>query len=258
MTTEYVFIYFLKLFLQVIQINAVADTNKKVDITRDAEVKVQFSYSGLWQPTQQTYEQRVSKYDAMRMFPEEIEIQWFSIINSLILVVVLTSFLAIIMMRILKRDYDTYNRDDEDGMDKEESGWKMLHGDVFRFPTNVNLLSSILGNGVQLLSLSFAVLSLALIGAFYADIGYRAMYTSVIVIYILTTGMLETIWFTFFAGISGYVSGAYYKSFGGDRWVLNVLLTVSLFALPVFLTWALCNTIALFYQSSAAFPFSMY
>jgi hypothetical protein len=228
---------------RIIQVTASPDPNRKVDISGNKELAVEFSYSAFWQQTQQTFEQRVSKYDAMKMFPEEIEIQWFSIVNSLILVVVLTSFLAIIMMRILKRDYEAYNREEEDGVDKEESGWKLLHGDVFRFPRHINLLSALLGNGVQLLSLAFSVLFLALVGAFYADIGYRAMYTAIIVIYALTTG------------ISGYVSAAFYKQMGGENWVRNVFLTVFLFAGPVFITWAFCNTVALVYQSSAAFPF---
>lgn len=173
-------------FVQIIQVTLQTDQNRKVDVSRAATTKLEFSFGVYWQPTLLSFGQRISKYDVMKMFPEEIEIQWFSVVNSLILVVVLTSFLAIIMMRILKRDYEAYNREDEDK--EEESGWKLLHADVFRFPHNINLMSAILGNGVQLLSLAFAVLSLALIGAFYTDIGYRAMYTAIIIIYALTTG----------------------------------------------------------------------
>ena len=44
-----------------------------------------------------------------------------------------------------------YTRDDEAGPadDAEETGWKYLHGDVFRFPEHVNLFSAMMGVGTQ-------------------------------------------------------------------------------------------------------------
>jgi hypothetical protein len=44
---------------------------------------------------------------------------------------------------------------------------------------------------------------ISLLGFFYPDYSYRTMYSSLIVIYIFTTG------------ISGYVSEKYYKQLGG-------------------------------------------
>ena len=35
------------------------------------------------------------------------------------------------------------------GGEQEETGWKYLHGDVFRFPPHINLISAMLGVGVQ-------------------------------------------------------------------------------------------------------------
>jgi transmembrane 9 superfamily protein 2/4 len=37
----------------------------------------------------------------------------------------------------------------EDGV-QEDSGWKLVHGDVFRPPRNALLLSVMIGNGAQL------------------------------------------------------------------------------------------------------------
>lgn len=73
-------------------------------------------------------------------------------------------------------------------IDKEETGWKLIHGDVFRLPRNENLLAALLGNGAQLLSLLFCILVLALLGAFYPDYTYRTMYTALVIVYALTTG----------------------------------------------------------------------
>jgi hypothetical protein len=35
------------------------------------------------------------------------------------------------------------------GLDEEESGWKYIHGDVFRFPAHKNLFCAFIGTGTQ-------------------------------------------------------------------------------------------------------------
>ena len=54
--------------------------------------------------------------------------------------ILLTGFIVIILMRVLKNDFSRYNKED-DVMDAEmvsaiedECGWKVIHADVFRFP----------------------------------------------------------------------------------------------------------------------------
>lgn len=32
---------------------------------------------------------------------------------------------------------------------EEESGWKLIHGDVFRFPDNINLFTACIGAGAH-------------------------------------------------------------------------------------------------------------
>ncbi len=41
------------------------------------------------------------------------QIHWFSIINSCVTVLLLTGFLATILMRVLKNDFVKYSRDDD-------------------------------------------------------------------------------------------------------------------------------------------------
>lgn len=225
----------------VISVSAQPDPDRRVELISGEPINIEYSYSAKWLKTQNPYHNRLDKYIEMRLFPEEIEIQWFSIVNSLILVVVLTSFLAFIMMRILHRDYQYYIEDE----DKDETGWKLLHADIFRFPRYPNLFTSVVGNGIQLLALSFSFLVLALLGAYYPDYSNRTMYGTLVIIYCLSTG------------ISGYMSASYYKKLGGERWVSNILLSTVLFIGPVFLLWCVLNTIAIYYSSSAAFPFKV-
>ena len=48
--------------------------------------------------------------------------------------------------------------------DVEESGWKMVSGDVFRSPKNATLLCVQLGSGVQIILSSFITLFFAALG----------------------------------------------------------------------------------------------
>lgn len=62
--------------------------------------------------------------------------------------------------------------------------------------------------------------------------------------------------YAFTASIAGYVSGYYYKMFGGVQWNRNVLLTAFIFSGPMVGTFSVLNTIAMAYRSTQALPFS--
>ena len=49
----------------------------------------------------------------------------------------------------------------------EESGWKLVHGDVFRPPRNLVILSAVVGTGAQLALLVLLVILLAIVGMLY-------------------------------------------------------------------------------------------
>jgi transmembrane 9 superfamily protein 1 len=46
-----------------------------------------------------------------------------------------------------------YSRDEEAADEQEETGWKYIHGDVFRYPAHKSLFCAVLGSGTQLLAL---------------------------------------------------------------------------------------------------------
>lgn len=55
------------------------------------------------------------------------------------------------------------------GNDTEESGWKMVSGDVFRPPKNAISLCVQIGSGVQIITSAFATLFFAALGEFLAN-----------------------------------------------------------------------------------------
>ncbi|GFH12662.1 transmembrane 9 superfamily member [Haematococcus lacustris] len=227
----------------VIEINVSSDPMRTVEITKEDSLEVQFSYSAKWKPTSITYEHRMDRYARYSFLPQHLEIHWFSIINSCVTVLLLTGFLATILLRVLKNDFLKYTKDDEMGTDEaEETGWKYLHGDVFRLPPHINLFAAMMGVGTQMLVVVMFIFALALVGVFY-PYNRGALLSACVVLYALT------------AGIAGYVGGCYYKMMGGSSWVSNVLLTAGLFFGPVLVVFSYLNTVAICYRSTAALPF---
>lgn len=206
--------------------------------------EVEFSYSVKWVPSEIPFERRMERYDSARFLPASFEIHWLSIINSFVLVILLTVFLAIILMRVLRNDFTRYMREDEGedlGMSEDETGWKLLHGDVFRFPPYVSLFTAMLGAGTQLFFMVGLLLAMALLSV-YTPTAKGAIATAAIVLYSLT------------AGAGGFVAGRYYKQFGGTNWVWNTILTASLFPIPTFIVFMILNSAAWQRGATAALP----
>ncbi|CAD5177420.1 unnamed protein product [Musa acuminata subsp. malaccensis] len=140
-------------------------------------------------------------------------------------------------MRMLKNDFVKYAHDEESTEEQEETGWKSIHGDVFRFPKNKSLFASCLGSGTQLFALMVFIFILALVGVFY-PYNHGALFTAMVVIFALTSGIV------------GYTATSLYCQLEGT----NLLLTRSLFSGPLFLTFCFLNTVAIVYSIAAALP----
>uniref|UniRef100_A0AAQ6AP35 Transmembrane 9 superfamily member n=1 Tax=Amphiprion ocellaris TaxID=80972 RepID=A0AAQ6AP35_AMPOC len=199
-----------------------------------------------------------SRWDYILVSMPHTNIQWFSIMNSLVIVLFLSGMVAMIMLRTLHKDIARYNQVDQANLIKipptkeksflpyedaqEESGWKQVHGDVFRPPRKGMLLSVFLGQGTQIFIMTFITLFLACLG-FLSPANRGALMTCAVVLWVL----LGT--------PAGYVSARLYKTFGGEKWKTNVLLTALLCPGIVFADFFLMNLILWVEGSSAAIPF---
>lgn len=228
---------------QIVSANVSTDPTSRVDISDPAALKeVVFSYSVEWvhQPHLK-HSDRMKLYEDSLFLPTTFEIHWLSIINSFVLVLLLTGFLSIILMRILKKDFSRYMEVDEEEITEEETGWKMIHGDVFRTPYSVSLLCASVGAGAQMLFTVMILLSCVLMGAFKAT-RRGAILTAFIAIYSLC------------AVFGGLVSGRLFKQLKGTNWVWNLVLTSMVFPGPLFLVFSWVNSVAWAHQSTAALP----
>jgi hypothetical protein len=94
---------------------------RRVDITNvEIPQSVKFSYSVEWVQEELDWKDRMSRYTDSAFLPSSFEIHWLSIINSFVLVLLLTAFLMIIMLRVLKNDFSRYMDLDDESMEEEE------------------------------------------------------------------------------------------------------------------------------------------
>ncbi|XP_003385405.1 PREDICTED: transmembrane 9 superfamily member 1-like [Amphimedon queenslandica] len=224
-------------------VSTIGATAYSLDDT-EPPVKVTFTYSVSWSKSLRSYHDRNKELKVF--FPKSMEIHWLSVINSVVLVCLLLGFVTIILMRVLHNDFARYNVSDDDPddlRDQDNYGWKIISTDVFRFPQNKGLLSSIIGVGTQFITLSLAIILMALLGLFNVH-RHHAMNSTSILLYALTSF------------IAGLVSTNFYRKINGESWVWNIILTSSLFAFPFFLTWSTVNSVAWYHGSTQALPFT--
>ncbi|KAI1713494.1 endomembrane protein 70 domain-containing protein [Ditylenchus destructor] len=207
--------------------------------SKDKDVNVIFSYSITWDTTDVKWS---SRWDYILDSMPHTNIQWFSIMNSLVIVLFLSGMVGMILLRTLHRDIARYNQLDNEEDAQEEFGWKLVHGDVFRPPRNALPLAVFVGSGSQLLLCTTITLAFACLG-FLSPANRGSLMTFGLVFYVL------------FGIVSGYVSARIYKTMEGLNWKTNILMTSFLIPGIVFGVFFVSNLILWGKGSSAAVPF---
>lgn len=170
------------------------------------------------------------------------QIHWFSIINSLMIVLFLSGMVAMIMMRTLYRDISKYNDLETQEEAQEETGWKLVHGDVFRPPTHAGLLCVYAGSGVQFFAMTLVTMIFALLG-FLSPSNRGGLMTAMLLLWV------------FMGLLAGYTSARLYKMFKGTEWKKITLKTAFTFPGAVFSVFFILNALIWGEQSSGAVPF---
>ena len=173
----------------------------------------------------------------------DTQIHWFSIINSVVVVFFLSGIITMIIIRTLRKDIAKYNMADDDAEDSiEETGWKLVHGDVFRPPFHNKLFAAVIGSGIQI----FAMLAITI---FFAMLGMLSP---------ASRGALLTaaIFFYEFLGlVAGYYSGRLYRTMKGKEWKAAAFFTATLYPSIVFGIGFFINLFIWGKHSSGAIPF---
>ena len=184
------------------------DSEEKFLLKADDKTDVTYTYSVIWTESPNIWATRWDKY--LHVFNPSIH--WFSLINSATIAVFLVGLVATILLRGVRKDISQYNEIDLNEEVQEDSGWKLIHGDVFRAPSHKLLLSVFLGSGAQLIVMSGITLSFSLLGLLSPS-NRGSLTTVVLILYI------------FLGSIGGYTSATFYKTFGGESFKLLAIVT---------------------------------
>jgi len=195
-------------------------------------LEVVYSYEVYWN---EQFIEWTDRWDIYLSGAPDDEIHYFAIVNSLMVVVFLTCAVFIIMVRTLKKDIAAYNDISLDDEDLEETGWKLVHGDVFRPPKNGQMLLSIcVGTGAQIGVAVIITLTFALLGLLN-PMNKGETLSTILILFVLS------------GSVAGYISSRLYKFCDGKAWKRTTILTaigfpgllVSMFlCLDLFLTFA--------------------
>lgn len=197
-----------------------------------------FTYSVEWKQSDVSWASRWDIYLGMN----DVQIHWFSIINSLVVVFFLSGILTMIMVRTLRRDIAKYNTDDNIEDTLEETGWKLVHGDVFRPPKYPRLFAAVIGNGIQIFFMALITIFLSMLGMLSPS-SRGALMTAAIFLYV------------FMGLIAGYFSARLYKTMKGRDWKRAAFWTATFYPSIVFGSCFFLNFFIWDKHSSGAVPF---
>lgn len=193
---------------------------------------VVYTYEVFWEKSDIAWTNRWDIYLLGRV--DDSSAHHMSLINSIMVVVFLGCVVTIILVRSLRKDISIYNDLNLDlEEEKEETGWKLVHGDVFRPPsTHPMALAVLVGSGSQIAS--SMILTLIMSQTNLLNPMQKGKALSNIIMTFVASGL-----------VGGYVSARIFKFTGGKNWKLNTIYTALCFpgilmtlflALNVFLT----------------------
>ncbi|KIW02341.1 uncharacterized protein PV09_06482 [Verruconis gallopava] len=257
------------------------------DLTGDGKLTIPYTYSVYWREDEHLeWARRWDMYFANE--EDNNKIHWLAIVNSLVISGLLTAVVAVIFARTIRGDIKLYNKESgvEDGklklkrklrspdrtprrsMEKAGSGlldqidasedadvsssddeaveditgWKLVHGDVFRPPPFGSILAPIVGSGTQVIFMAAGLVLLSCFGVLNPS--FRGGFISVAMALFVLAG-----------AFSGYFSARVYKTFGGQNWRRNVIVTGTLIPGLIFATIFILNFFVWAQASSTAIPF---
>mmetsp|Transcript_27283 Transcript_27283/g.56526 ORF Transcript_27283/g.56526 Transcript_27283/m.56526 type:complete len:695 (-) Transcript_27283:340-2424(-) len=281
---------------RIIKVDLTSDPASLSEVKPGAVFKFELDIQ--WTKTSEEFHSRFDRYLDHAFFKHQIH--WFSIFNSFMMVLFLMGLVALILLRTLRKDYARYalshgrrdvemasggaddDDDAEDDVDEngkpllddgaraashgmtgvEDSGWKQVHGDVFRAPRFLPLLAAILGTGWQLVTLVMGVVLFAVAGPLHGEVHEERgeVLHAILVFYSLSSI------------VAGYASGSYFKLYfattpagrakggagdgsGTSQWQLTMALTVVLLPTVLGVVLSFLNFIALVYGTIYYIPF---
>ena len=202
------------------------------------EGNILFTYDVIFEYSDITFASRWDHYKTTTA-----GIHWTGIIISEILIIIISVIIVFILCKNLRSDISSYNERVSQLEEIDEYDWKQVSGDVFRPPSvNLLLLCSMLGTGTQLFLMITATLILGIFG--YMNPEHRTN--------ILSIGLL---FFCFMGLPGGYISGLFYRFWGGESWLRVSIFSSLFFPGALIFGYIIVNIILTIEKSNAAVHF---
>jgi transmembrane 9 superfamily protein 2/4 len=227
------------------------DRLKPEDVKKRQRVKagpVLYTYGVQWRPSDLRWASRWDLYlDSDREATDRI--QWFSITNSIAIVLLMAGLVGYITYKNISGEITEYNKplsDEEKQEQREESGWKLLHADVFRPPAESDsplMFAALVGSGVQLFMCAFVGLGFSAAG-FISPTNRGSLMLGMLLVFVLT------------GSFAGFASARLYKTFRGRQWQRCTLITATFFPGICFALFFVLNFLVWVQGSTGAVPVS--
>lgn len=214
-----------------------AGSTEQFDI--DEHDEIWYTYDVSWVYSDVRWASRWDNYLKM----EGGEIHWMSILNSVMIVLFLSGLVALILLRTLHRDIAKYNELATSEEIAEETGWKLVHGDVFRKPAYSKLLCALIGSGVQMLGMTIVTLIFAALG--FLSPAHRG-------------GLLQSslLLFTLMGVPAGFTSSRFHKLWSEKDWKEATVMTALVYPGSVFAVFFFLNLLIWGEASAGSVPFA--
>ncbi|CAG0918211.1 unnamed protein product [Notodromas monacha] len=185
----------------------------------NTELSIPFSYSVKFKAVAKM--EWGSRWDHMLTTTSPANVQWFTIMDTVVSVMVLTGIVAVVLMNTVRKDIQRYNTQQgkeeklgDDIISIDEGGWKLIHGDVFRIPPGSKWLCAAVGCGLQVLLMTTVTFGFSCFGFVNPNRRGSMLNWAIIV-------------FMIFGAPAGYVAGRLFRTCRGRYWVQMAVLTAT-------------------------------
>ena len=227
--------------------NLDAATRKPLTTDPASTKRIAWTYSVTWiEEPSIAWGSRWDTYLHTSIADTNDKVHWFSIFNSLIVVVCLFSVISVVLLRALRRDFARYNAVlatlEQGDTAKEEAGWKMVFRDVFRPPASINALITCVASGTQVICVAMATLVVSCFGVL-SPANRGNLLGSLIFLYIAS------------AFVAGLMCARLLKQFSSKSW-LTVFETAIIFPGVIIGVFMVANVMLRSVKASSAVSFA--
>ncbi|KAI5963630.1 uncharacterized protein KGF55_002510 [Candida pseudojiufengensis] len=247
-------------------------TNKDGNLKKERTL-IPYTYSVYWREDNTIdYESRWDLYYEHDFQNSKKKIHWFSFINSIILIFLVSLIVMILFYKILQKDIQMNNNEinlplnekDIDNISEKKIGgggnnWRNLINEVHTIPKNEIILTTLVSGGIQMLIVIIGVIILLTLNsiAFFAKNSFfdthKGAFFSLSIFCFLGSGLLSS-----FVGIilhKFFQNENLNKSYSPYKCVLYSLLFSAVLPLFLFLLMLILNFFVWAEDSSTALPF---